>query len=172
MPTADQPFTLESRSIEALPLVNHILARLRFGALLTQHVPATGRRHRLAPATALGVLVRNLLLARVPLYSQPQWAARTVPQLLGLLPAEVAGLTDDQVGRALDRLFDADRATLLTQLVVRAVSAFGVDLAQLHNDATTVTFAGEYRLARGRTIRGQRALAIGHGFAAHGKVTT
>lgn len=163
MPTADQPFILESRSIEALPLVNHILARLRFGDLLTLHVPATDRRHRLAPATALGVLVRNLLLARVPLYSQPQWAARTVPQLLGLLPAEVAGLTDDQVGRALDRLFDADRATLLTQLVVRAVSAFGVDLAQLHNDATTVTFAGEYRLARGRTIRGQRALAIGHG---------
>jgi len=163
MPTADQPFTLESRRIEALPLVNHILARLRFGDLLTQHLPAPDRRHRLAPATALGVLVRNLLLARVPLYSQPQWAARTVPQLLGLVPAEIAGLTDDQVGRALDRLFDADRATLLTQLVVRAVSAFGVDLAQLHNDSTTVTLTGEYRRARGRTVRGQRALAIGHG---------
>jgi transposase len=163
MPTADQPFTLESRSIEALPLVNHLLDRLRLGDLLTQHVPAGDRRQRLAPATALGVLVRNLLLARVPLYSQPAWAARAVPRLLGLLPAEVVRLTDDQVGRALDRLFDADRATLLTQVVVRAVSAFGVDLAQLHNDSTTVTFTGEYRQARGRTLRGQRALAIGHG---------
>jgi transposase len=86
-----------------------------------------------------------------------------VPALLGLLPAEGARLTDDQVGRALDRLFDADRATLLTQVVVRAVRAFGVDLAQLHNDSTTVTFTGEYRQARGRTLRGQRALAIGHG---------
>ena len=163
MPMADQPFTLESRSIDALPLVNHLLDRLRLGDLLTQHVPPGDRRQRLAPATALGVLVRNLLLARVPLYSQPQWAARAVPALLGLRPAEVARLTDDQVGRALDRLFDADRATLLTQVVVQAVSAFGVDLAQLHNDSTTVTLTGEYRPARGRMLRGRRALAIGHG---------
>ena len=163
MPTADQPFTLESRSIDALPLVNHFLTRLRLDDLLRQHLPATDRRHRLAPATALGVLVRNLLLARVPLYSQPEWAARAVPQLLGLRPAEVAQLTDDQVGRALDRLFDADRATLLTQVVVRAVTAFAVDLAQLHNDSTTVTLTGEYRRARGRTLRGRRALAIGYG---------
>ena len=124
MPMADQPFALESRSIAALPLVNHL---------------------------------------RVPLYSQPAWAARAVPALLGLRPAEIARLTDDQVGRELDRLFDADRATLLTQVVVRAVSVFGVDLAQLHNDSTTVTLTGEYRQARGRTLRGQRALAIGHG---------
>ncbi len=163
IPTADQPFTLESRSIDALPLINHFLGRLRLGDLLSQHVPPTARRRQLAPATALGVLVRNLLLARVPLYSQPEWAARAVPALLGLLPAEVARLTDDQVGRALDRLFDADRATLLTQVVVQAVSAFGVDLGQLHNDSTTVTFTGEYRQARGRTLRGQRALTIGHG---------
>lgn len=163
MPTANQPFTLESRSIDALPLINHFLARLRLGDLLTQHVPAGDRRQRLPPATALGVLVRNLLLGRVPLYSQPEWAARAVPALLGLGPAEVAQLTDDQVGRALDRLFDADRATLLTQVVVGAVTAFGVDLAQLHNDSTTITLTGEYRRARGRTLRGQRALAIAHG---------
>lgn len=163
MPTADQPFALESRSIDALPLVNHVLARLRFEELLTQSVPAGDRRHRLAPAKALGVLVRNLLLARVPLYAQAEWAARAVPQLLGLEPAEVARLRDDQVGRALDRLFDADRATLLTQVVVRAVTTFGIDLAQLHNDSTTVTFTGEYRQARGRRLRGQRGLAIRHG---------
>ena len=52
MAMADQTFTLESRSIEALPLVNHLLDRLRLGALLTQHVPAGDRRQRLAPATA------------------------------------------------------------------------------------------------------------------------
>ena len=47
--------------------------------------------------------------------------------------------------------------------MVRAVTAFDVELAQLHNDATTVTFTGEYRAARGRTLRGRRALAIGYG---------
>ena len=116
MPTAGRTFTLESQNIDALPLVNHILTRLGLDDLLTEHVPAGDRRQRLAPATGLGVLVRNLLLGRVPLYSQPEWAARAVPQLLGIQLGEVAQLTDDQLGRALDRLFDADRATLLTQL--------------------------------------------------------
>ena len=51
MPT-DRPFTLESRSIDALPLVNHLLARLRLGDLLTQYVPAGDRRQRLVPAKA------------------------------------------------------------------------------------------------------------------------
>jgi transposase len=163
MPTTTRPFALESRRVDALPLVNHVLARLRFEELLAHAVPARPRRPRLAPAKGLGVLVRNLLLARVPLYSQAEWAARVVPPLLGLTPIEVSWLRDDQVGRALDRLFEADRATLLTQVVVQAVTAFGIDLAQLHNDSTTVTFTGEYRQARGRQLRGRRALAIRHG---------
>ena len=67
MPTAGRTFTLESQNIDALPLVNHILTRLGLDDLLTEHVPAGDRRQRLAPATGLGVLVRNLLPGRVPL---------------------------------------------------------------------------------------------------------
>jgi len=163
MATQDRALTLESRGVDALPLVNHFLERLRIDTLLAQHVPPTDRRQRLAPARALGVLVRNLLLTRVPLYSQREWARRAVPQLLRLTPQEVGWLNDDRVGRSLDALFDADRATLLTRVVVRAVRTFGIDLDQLHNDSTTVTFAGDYRKATGRTLRGKRTLAICHG---------
>ncbi|MGH3265152.1 MAG: hypothetical protein ACRDNS_24525 [Trebonia sp.] len=49
------------------------------------------------------------------------------PALLGLSGEEVAELSDDRVGRALDRLFCADRATLLTELVVGVIAEFGVD---------------------------------------------
>ena len=47
-----------------------------------------------------------------------------------------------RVGRALDRLFDADRASLLTETVLGVVRAFGIDCSELHNDSTTVTFTG------------------------------
>lgn len=48
--------------------------------------------------------------------------------------------------------------------MVRAVQEFGVDLQQLHNDSTTVTFSGEHRGATPETVRrGQRTLAITHG---------
>ena len=39
-----------------------------------------------------------------------------------------------------------------------------VDLEQLHNDSTTVTFSGEYRGATTQTLRrGKQTLAITHG---------
>jgi len=82
------------------------------------------------------------------------------------LDARLAGhLGDDAIGRALDRLFDADRAALMTAVVVGAVDAFGVALAELHNDSTTVKFCGQYGQARGRRLRGRRAPWITYGYS-------
>jgi transposase len=67
----------------------------------------------------------------------------------------VALLCDDRVVRALDRLFDADRASLLTELTLGAISEFGVDCSQLHNDSTSITLHGEYLQADGRERGGQ-----------------
>jgi transposase len=89
-------------------------------------------------------LLTNLLLARQPLYAIPRWAARRVPEHLGLLPEQVALLNDDRIGRALDHLARADRASLSIALVRRAVREFDIDLAEFHQDTTTVTFSGEY----------------------------
>ena len=67
-------FTLRSHTVGALPLVNHVLGRLRFAALLARHLPPPDPRAPLAPRTALEVLTRNLVLARVPLYRLGEWA--------------------------------------------------------------------------------------------------
>lgn len=61
----------------------------------------------------------------------------------------MGALNDDRVGRTLDRLFDCDRASLLTELVVRMIHEFDLDLSRLHNDSTTVTFHGDYDRATG-----------------------
>jgi transposase len=74
----------------------------------------------------------------------PAWVARRVPEHLGLQPDQLALLNDDRIGRALDHLHRADRASLLTALVLHAVRAFDIDLAELHQDTTTVTFTGDY----------------------------
>ena len=68
---------------------------------------------------------------------------------------------DDRVGRALDRLFDADVAALVLDVAAHAVSAFDVTLDELHNDSTTVTFHGDYENAeREGTMRGRLRLAV------------
>lgn len=156
-------FELDTKHIGALPLVNHFLDRLRFLPLLLQFLPAARPRSQLASARLLGVLVRNLVLARVPLYGLEEWARGTVPNLLGLSAPQMDLLNDDRVGRALDRLFDADREALLTQLVVRMVGEFDVTLGQLHNDSTTLSLHGDYDQATGKLVRGKPTLRVTFG---------
>ena len=152
---------LQSRWVGALPLVNSFLQRLGVETLLERAIPRAGR---IAPARALGVLLRNIALNdRQPIYTHVEWAARADPPLIGLAEGEAAYLNDDRVGRALDRLFDADRAALMTELVLSAIREFHIDLEQLHNDSTTVTFSGLYAQADGRSIRGKPTAVVQYG---------
>lgn len=146
-----------------LPLVNHVLDRLGLPALFAQHVPTPPARCALPFATGLGVLLRSIIVEREPIYRQQELIRAFTPEGFGLTPAAAAALRDDQLGRALDALFAADRGTLLTAIVVAAVRLFGVALAELHNDSTTVSFTGQYPAAHGRAIRGKRAPAITYG---------
>src|SRR5262249_24002752 len=137
--------SLESLEVGAAPVVRRFLNRLQFDQLLVRYLPpATRRAEDIPTPVTLGVLVTNLLLARRPLYGLSSWPARRVPAHLGLQPRQAGLLGDDRSGRALERLYRADRASLLTALVVRAVREFQVELRQAHNDTTTVTFAGPY----------------------------
>jgi transposase len=140
-----QQTTLESLDVGATPVVRHFLQRLQLHQLFEQHLPTLpGRQPTLPSATTLTLLVTNLLLARQPLYALPAWAKRRVPEHLGLQPDHLPLLNDDRFGRALDHLHRADRASLLTALVVRAVREFDIQLEELHQDTTTVTFCGDY----------------------------
>jgi transposase len=156
-------FELETQVLGSMPVVNHFWRRLRLDEALARHVPADDRRLRLAPAVALGVVVRNLVVCHRPLYALGEWAAAYDPAVFGLAPGEAALLNDDRVGRVLERLFDADRASLLTEVVVGAVRAFGIDCSQLHNDSTSVTFTGAYRSAAGGSRGGKPTAAVTFG---------
>jgi transposase len=152
---------LESRFVGGLPLVNHILERLQADRLLQEALPSGGK---IPAAQALGVLLRTILLNdRQPIYSHVEWAQRAEASLLGLAPGEAALLNDDRVGRALERLFDADRAALLTGLVLKSIREFHIALDELHNDSTTVTLTGTYRAADGRPVRGKPTVVVTYG---------
>lgn len=58
------------------------------------------------------------------------------------------------MGRALESLFLADRASLLTALGLRAIRAYGIDCSELHNDSTSITLYGAYRAAAGASRGG------------------
>jgi transposase len=153
--------TLNSRRIAALPILDHFLGRLRLQAFLSDHLPHEDGRTRIPTATALLVLLRNLLISREPLYGVGEWAARHEPELLGLASTQLAAFNDDRIGRALDRLFDANIPALALKVAAHAVREFDVSLDELHNDSTTITFHGDYESAeRERTLRGRLRLAV------------
>lgn len=157
------PFGLVSHRLGALPLINHFLDRIGLDTALGRWLPEPDRRFKLTPAAAVRLLVVNLLVGRAPLYGLAEWAAPYAPGLLGLPGPDTAWLNDDRVGRALVTLFHADRASLLTELIVGVVAEFGIDTSEMHNDSTSVSVHGDYRDADGSPRRGKPTPAVTFG---------
>jgi transposase len=153
---------LESRLLGGLPIVNVFYDRLGIDRLLAAHV-GDEPRLRLSPSVALGVVIRNLVMRHGPVYALGEWASRYDPGTVGLAVDDVALLNDDRIGRMLARLFDADRASLLTRLVLDAVATFDIDLSRLHNDSTSLKLSGAYEQADGRERGGKPTPAAAHG---------
>ena len=134
-------FVLRSERLGPLPLVNHFLGRLGVEEILDKHIPTEDRRVAVRYSTALGVLLRSIIVEREPIYRQQETVQTFLPVAFGLTPLQVPLVGDDRIGRALDRLFDADRAALLTDLVVAVSKRFSLRFDRLHNDSTTYASA-------------------------------
>lgn len=122
-----------------MPIAWKFAEQLRISEALAKHVPRDPRDQLPVSCTLLIVLI-NVILERFPLYKIGEWARER--RLLDEGAADC--LNDDRVGRALDRLFRADRAALLTTIVLRAIEVFDLDTSRVHNDSTTVTLTGQY----------------------------
>lgn len=158
-----QDYRLTSQTIGGLPIINYVMDRLSLPSLLAAALPTADARVKLPAPAAVRLVVVNLVLGRAPLYGLGEWAADYDPALLGLSAAEADAVNDDRVGRVLEALFDADRASLLTAIVLAAINEFGVDTHQLHNDSTSISVHGAYRNAVGTTRGGKPTAAITHG---------
>jgi len=155
-------FDLQIERLGPLPLINHFIDRIGLEALLARHI-ASDARCSIPHAHALGVLLRSIIVEREPIYRQQETVHGFADALFGIAAHEIHRLSDDRLGRALDRLFDADRAALLTEVVLAVGQRFGVRFDELHNDSTSISFCGSYRAACGRKLRGRRAPAITYG---------
>jgi transposase len=162
MDTESAQFELDSKTVGALPIINRIIERIGLPDILTAALPSRPSQ-KLSHVDAVLLFLRNILLERKPLYRLHEWAASFEPNLLGLASASPSILNDDRVGRSLDALFDADRASLLTHVVLAVIREFAVELSQFHNDSTTVTVYGNYNAQRSMR-KGRSSIAVTHGY--------
>ena len=154
--------SLRTERLGPLPVVNHFLERLGLLDILDRFVPTEDQRVRLRYSLGLGVLLRSILVEREPIYRQHETVDTFAAGVFGLTAELQLHLCDDAIGNALDHLFDADRASLLTEVVVAATRQFDLSLDELHNDATSVRFCGQGHghgfghLAESVTVAGSR----------------
>lgn len=158
-------FSLRTERLGPLPLVNYFLERMGLANTLDRCVPTNDRRTKLPHAVGLGVLLRSIIVEREPIYRQQEIVQTFAPAAYGLSQYATSLISDDRIGRALDRLFDSDRLGLLTEGVVAAAKRFHLKMDELHNDSTSIRFCGRYRKAKGRQLRGQRAPFITYGLS-------
>lgn len=126
-----------------LPLIHSITRRFRLREILDKFIPQQ-HNEDIAPADTLMLLVSNLSIGRAPLYALGEWTKSLDLKKIGYGHCNAEKFQDDRFGRALDKLFTADRASLMTAVILEVIQAFQVDLRQCHNDSTTIKAFGEY----------------------------
>ena len=132
----------QAKRIDVLPMVKHYIDALELYPLFQKHIPKP-INSSIEPAQVLCIMVSNIICASKPLYKVEEWLADYTD---GLSEEHINAklYNDDQLGRAADKLFNADRNSMMTELSVNAVKVHNLATDAIHNDSTSVTFCGAY----------------------------
>ncbi|MCG9479383.1 MAG: IS1634 family transposase [Actinomycetia bacterium] len=133
---------LKRYNISGIPLVKQASDLLGLKFLFGKHIPSYGNE-KASAEDALMLLVWNITLGRQPLYELGGWVKDIDPGCHGMDKDTVGAFNDDRFARALDKLYSADRATLMTEIVVGMIKKVGLDTGRVHNDSTTVKAYGK-----------------------------
>ena len=128
------------KMLGALPVVAHFARLLDIAGIVDRAVPVRD----IAYAThgqVIEALIANRLTSPTPLVHVEDWARHwAVEEIFGLCP-EV--LNDDRIGRALDAVA-AHLNGIVGSIGARAIATFGIDVARIHWDMTSISLYGAY----------------------------
>jgi transposase len=138
--TTNTPLSIRYIRKDAVPIIQQVIDTLGIESVFEEHVKHDVR-DKLPVSRVLASALCNVILERYPLYKMGQWAMQR-----GLVSGEMAAdcFNDDRIGRALDRLFNADRAAIIGAVTVKAINIFGIDTSRMHNDSTSIRLFGDY----------------------------
>jgi transposase len=128
------------KALGALPVVAAFARRLDVAGIVDRAVPVRD----IAYAThgeVIEALIANRLTSPTPLVHVEDWARDwAVEEIFGISP-EV--LNDDRIGRALDAVAPHLEG-IVGSVGARAIASFGVDVARIHWDMTSISLYGAY----------------------------
>ena len=123
--------------VAGLPLIYDIIERMNLRQILHDVIGVHGNEAFPAVDTLI-LLIINLTLGKQPLYELEQWVQSLDSRCLGYKTLNKGTFNDDRFGRALDKLYKADRATLMTQLVVGGFNSQVHQMSRFHHAANLI----------------------------------
>lgn len=142
---------LRSLKVGCLPIIDKFIERMGLKEKLANSLSNPSY------AEAILILLKNILTEREAMYAIKQWA-----DLFDLKLDDGSQIGDDRLGRALERLFRSDRATLQTKIVLKVIKAFDLKMEQIHNDTTSISAFGTYESQDPRAIKLKRGHSKDH----------
>lgn len=137
-----QPMDTRLKHLDVLPMVKHYITELGVHKLFETYIP-NNNGSEIDPAQVLCVMIMNIVAAAKPLYQVDEWLSDYLDGKTEEM--SLAGkYNDDRLGRCLDRLFNADRHSLMTAATCAAIKVYELETGRIHNDSTTVSFSGAY----------------------------
>jgi len=136
------------KTLGALPVVATFCQRLDLQGIVDRACPVR-EVATLTHGQVIEVLVANRLTSPAPLRRVEDWAAAwAVPEVFGIASQ---ALNDDRIGRALDAIAPKLEA-IVGSVGAQAIAAFGLEVARLHWDMTSISLYGAYEEVEERFI--------------------
>ncbi len=129
------------KALGALPVIAEFCRRLDIAGIVDRACPVRDIAY-VTHGQVIEALVTNRLTSPTPLVHVEDWArVWAVEEVFDLTP-EV--LNDDRIGRALDAVAP-ELAGIVGSIGAKAITGFGVDVARIHWDMTSISLYGTYR---------------------------
>jgi len=142
------------KTLGALPVVAEFARRLDLAGIVDRACPVRDLA-LLTHGQVIETLVANRLTSPAPLVHVQDWAAEwAVEEIFGTDPA---ALNDDRIGRALDAIAP-QLEPIVGSVGAAAIATFGLDVARLHWDMTSISLFGAYSAPQ----EGYAAPRLGH----------
>ena len=134
---------LEAFEVHHWPIVRAYAEQLGLVQVVNRLVPSA---MDIDPGTIVLGMVIDTLSGRSPLYHLESFFEQQDRELLLGREIEARVFNDDNVGRVLDRVFEAGTQRIFSALSQHAVERFAIPIKHVHHDTTSVSLYGDYRL--------------------------
>jgi len=135
------PDNLTISEVGHLPVIKDFAKRIRLVETLDAMVDS---QMELSPGITVLAMVLDTLSGRTPLYRLEEFFEEKDVELILGHDVKPELFCDYNVGRALDKIYDAGPQKIFSQVAQNAIGVFGVDPRRVHFDTTSISVFGDY----------------------------